>query len=99
MRRLPMYSGDPTSAIASLSVCYVNTDGECNFHEKRKSEIYNRAWRTAAPAWCRSPPANDDEPVPTVPLLYGDRVGVSASVCRARPAAPTPPSAACRWTA
>jgi hypothetical protein len=98
MHRLPMYSGDPTSAIASLSVCYVNTDGECNFHEKRKSEIYNRAWRTAAPAWCPSP-ENDDEPAPTVPLLHGDRVGVSAGVCRARPAAPKPLYGGCRWTA
>lgn len=88
VNRLPVYSRDPTSALASLTTCSLNTDDTCGFLEKRKSEAYHRAWRyDSGPRYCRN---DDDEPRNASerrqPAIFADRIGVPHDVCRTRDA-------------
>lgn len=69
---LPRYSGD-LSALASLSVCHVNTDAGCDFHAKQKSAEYRRAWGAPGPVYCRPPSADADAPV----VIHADRLGLA----------------------
>ena len=70
MNWLPVSSSDLTP-LAALSVCYINLDDGCNFHQDRKQEAYLRAWANTAPPHCRTGgPAKQDEEI------HADRLGI-----------------------
>lgn len=74
---LPLSSSDLTP-LASLSVCYINLNDGCNFHQERKQESYLRAWAHPAPAHCQrwTPDVPTDD-------IHADRLGIAIAGGRA----------------